>query len=68
MARGPNSILHRIGKALHTQDIEITQEQLPRRWVDLIHHLDERERALSDGQTEPEPREPRSGGSQQGRR
>jgi len=67
MQRGQNSILHRIGKALHAQDVESTQEPLPRRWVDLIHHLDERERTLSDGlQTEPEPRERGSGTSQQG--
>ena len=65
MRRGRHSILHRIGKALHARDVEITQEPLPRRWVDLIHHLDERERTLSDGlQAEPEPRERGSGTSQ----
>ena len=67
MRRGQDSIFQRIGKALRGQGIEITQEPLPRRWVDLIHHLDERERTLSDGlQTEPEPRERGSGTSQQG--
>ena len=63
MQRGQNSILHRIGKALLAQDVETSQEPLPRRWVDLIHHLDERERSR---QPEPEPRQPRSGTTRHG--
>jgi len=57
MRRGQDSIFQRIGKALRGQGIEITQEPLPRRWVDLIHHLDERERRSHGRQTEPESRE-----------
>jgi len=38
-----NSILRLLGRVLHDQD-EITHEPLPKRWVDLIHFLDEQER------------------------
>jgi len=62
MRRGQDSLLHLIGQSLLADSNEITQEPLPRRWVDLIHHLNERERKRSgDPQTEPEPREGRSG-------
>jgi lysyl-tRNA synthetase class I len=39
-----NSILRLLGRVLHDQDDEITHEPLPKRWVDLIHFLDEQER------------------------
>jgi len=32
-----------IGKQLRGQDEDIAREPLPRRWVDLIHHLNEQE-------------------------
>ena len=41
MRQGQDPILGRLGKALHD---EITREPLPKRWVELIHCLDERER------------------------
>ena len=44
MQQGHNSILRLLGKVLHDQDDDITHEPLPKRWVDLIHFLDEQER------------------------
>ena len=44
-----DTILRRLGKALHIRGDDITHEPLPRRWVDLIHHLDEKERRHSQG-------------------
>ena len=53
MQQGHNSILRRIGKVLHDQENDITREPLPRRWVELIHRLNEEERkrtgALPEG-------------------
>ena len=47
MLRSEASLLDVIGKALHA-DLEDTKRQpLPKRWVDLIRHLDEQERQLS---------------------
>jgi hypothetical protein len=43
MRQDQDTILQRLGKALHVHADEITHEPLPRRWVDLIHHLDEQE-------------------------
>lgn len=39
------TILQRLGKALHAHWDHIEHEPLPRRWVELIHHLNEQERA-----------------------
>jgi hypothetical protein len=36
--------LNVIGKVLQSRDNDIVREELPKRWVDLIHHLDEQER------------------------
>jgi hypothetical protein len=44
MQQGHDWILRRLGKVMHDQDEGITQEPLPKRWVDLIHFLDEQER------------------------
>ena len=41
MQQGHGSILRRLGKVMHHQDEDITKEPLPKRWVDLIHFLDE---------------------------
>ena len=38
------TIIERLGKTLHGRLDDITHEPLPRRWVDLIRHLDEQER------------------------
>lgn len=45
--RQEQSIWARLGKALRSQTDDITHEPLPRRWVDLIHSLDEQERKQS---------------------
>ena len=48
----------RLGKAMQSQAVDATHEPLPRRWVDLIHHLDEQERRRSQcRQPEAESRE-----------
>jgi hypothetical protein len=45
-----------LGKALNVRLDAFTHEPLPQRWVELIRHLNERERKQSDRQPEPEPR------------
>jgi hypothetical protein len=47
MWKGQDSILARLGKALHVGTDDIAHEPLPRRWVELIHYLDEQERKHS---------------------
>jgi hypothetical protein len=50
-----------IGKRLRHQSNDITHEPLPRRWVDLIHYLNEEERKQSEArQPETEPRRRRA--------
>lgn len=46
--RFQETILRRLGKALHVRMDDITHEPLPARWVDLIHHLNEQERGCSE--------------------
>jgi hypothetical protein len=43
-----NETLLAIGKKLRDQNEDIPYEPLPRRWVDLIHRLDELERRHSE--------------------
>jgi hypothetical protein len=50
------TILQRLGRTLRGHDEPITHEPLPRRWVDLIHFLDEQERTRSPSQPEVESR------------
>jgi hypothetical protein len=56
---GPHeTILQRLGKALHIQMDDITHGPLPRRWVELIQYLNEQERtrvqqAESQGRERP---------------
>lgn len=45
--RPQETILGRLGKALHVQMDAITHEALPSRWVELILHLDEQEKKRS---------------------
>ena len=42
--RFQETIIERLGKALHRRLDDITQEPLPRRWVELIKQLNEHER------------------------
>jgi hypothetical protein len=47
----------RIGKALHAHYDTVTHEPLPERWVDLITHLNEKERSQRKArEAEAEPR------------
>ena len=55
-----DTILQRLGKALHVHIDDITHEPLPRRWVELILYLDEQERERS---ARHEPETSRTGGS-----
>jgi hypothetical protein len=41
----PSPIIARIGRALHQQLEQDVHEPLPERWVELIHFLNEKERA-----------------------
>ena len=41
------TVLQRIGKTLHLYIDDTTREPLPRRWVDLIHDLNEEEQKHS---------------------
>ena len=45
-----------IGKQLRGQNKDIAGEALPRRWIDLIHHLNEQEDS-QPRQPEAEPRD-----------
>ena len=49
----------KIGSGLRQQCENTTQEPLPRRWVDLIRHLDQHERKQS--QAEPRQQQHRNG-------
>lgn len=40
----PPEFMRRIGTVLRVKDDDFAHEPLPDRWVDLIHHLDEKER------------------------
>ena len=54
--RFQETILERLGKALHVGMDDITHEPLPRRWVELILFLEEKERAgpkRQDGSRHP---------------
>jgi hypothetical protein len=44
MQQEPISFLNLVTKALRANFDHISNEPLPQRWVDLIHHLNERER------------------------
>ena len=44
MSASKDEPLHASGKKLRGQGEDVGSEQLPRRWVDLIHHLNEQER------------------------
>jgi hypothetical protein len=39
-----HEFMRRIGTVLRIRDEEFAHEPLPKRWVDLIHYLDEKER------------------------
>ena len=43
----PKSVFARLGKMLRARNEHLTREPMPKRWVDLLHHLDEQERRQS---------------------
>jgi hypothetical protein len=47
MQEGIYEILQRLGTVLHAQNDHITYEPLPRRWLDLIRHLNKKDRLSS---------------------
>jgi hypothetical protein len=53
-------IVRQLGAMLHTYFDNVAAEPLPTRWVDLIHALNERERARSQRRDREQPSE-RSG-------
>jgi hypothetical protein len=59
MGQVQDTVMQRLGKLLHSLDEDITHEQLPRRWLELIHRLDERLRE-QDRQLELERNAPES--------
>jgi hypothetical protein len=56
--RFQETVLERLGKALHARMDDITHEPVPRRWVELILFLEEKERTLQT----TAPRRPSGGG------
>jgi hypothetical protein len=59
MGQMQDTVLLRLGNLLHSLDEDITHEQIPRRWLELIHRLDERLRE-QDRQPELERNAPKS--------
>ena len=58
MQQGHDSILRRLGKLLHDGEDDITHEPLPKRWVELIHRLNEEEQKRTQArQEEKRPRD-----------
>jgi hypothetical protein len=56
MRQVQDTLLMRLGAMFRILDIDIMREPLPHRWVELIHHLDERERKCSpERQSNPNP-------------
>ena len=47
-----------IGKHLRAQSDDLTRDELPRRWVDLIRFLDERERKRDAQRPDQRPDDP----------
>jgi hypothetical protein len=48
MLAAKNKWLSLIGNKLHADSTSVTQEAMPRRWIDLIRYLDEQERNCSE--------------------
>jgi hypothetical protein len=52
--RKKNETIDEIGKGLRRRSDEITRAALPRRWVELIRRLNEKERETKHIQDQPE--------------
>jgi hypothetical protein len=60
MLQEQKTILRRIGNALRGQSEDVTHEPIRKRWVGLIHFLDEQERKRGErAKPQTEPRVPR---------
>jgi hypothetical protein len=53
MQQEPTTFLNLVTKALRANFGHIANEPVPQRWVDLIHHLNERERMAADRPATP---------------
>ena len=53
MLRKKDETIVEIGKGLRRRDEDITHAPLPRRWVDLIRHLNEQERKKTEVRSQP---------------
>jgi hypothetical protein len=51
MAEIHNVMLQRLGNEFHVYADGVTREALPERWVELIHYLNERERADNEAKS-----------------
>ena len=58
IVRKKDETIREIGNGLRRESEDITHEPLPRRWVELIQHLNEKERQQSEARDQPEA-EPR---------
>jgi hypothetical protein len=58
MQQAPTSFLNLVTKALRANFDDVTNQPLPQRWVDLIHHLNERERIDAERQSDTPKRPP----------
>jgi hypothetical protein len=59
MLQEQETILRRIGNALRGQSEDIAHKTLPKRWVELIHYLDEQEQKSGErGKPETQARAP----------
>ena len=47
--RFQETVIGRLGKALHAHWDDIAHEPLPRRWIELIQHLNEQEESDQSG-------------------
>ena len=61
----PKSVFARLGKMLRARNEHLTRETMPKRWIDLLLHLDEQERRQS-GQAPSEAAPPAAEPKDQG--
>jgi hypothetical protein len=58
LQQAPTSFLALVSKALRANYENVAKEPLPQRWVDLIHHLNECERAEAEAHQSEVPSKP----------
>jgi hypothetical protein len=62
MAEIHKMMLQRLGNAFHAYADGVTREPLPDRWVELIHYLNEWERADNAAKSRSQPKPKTDGG------